>query len=610
MSAFDPNSIPGLSRFLPPDTTGGAGRLPVFGGESAGFAKGVTEQFAKNIYGQEGRAKPTDIGVPKGFTGDLPRSGFNKLALFNYSGFYGSPGADSSAAYRDDNPASRSFLGRDNGSQTLTIPKIIEFYNSAYPNIGYRAQDFLYTKYYRKIPLNHIITLRRMPMPCEDNIFNYKIAAVEGTGGKIPFNINGNATTVDATQVAGVTAITYMGETAGNRLSELMSMTYGLNWKELESKMEEIEKGGGYTSQPFTKTFGGLGGALADVAKGVSPGEKYVRQNSVTADRLGTTYAEFVFGPVDVIDRTTIRDRGFKFEQDMKLVFEYELKSLSYVNPKVAMIDVISNMLVMTANNGNFWGGGQRYYGAAGYVASQFGDINLLNSGNFAGYTKSLVGDVTSGLKTIFGNSSGGSDPKSILGGVVNVGKQLLGNKLGELLGSIAGDTGSTAAQRTFISGEPTGNWHVTIGNPLNPIAVMGNMYCDSTVMTLGDGLGYDDFPLEVKFEVTLKHGKPRDRGDIMNMFNAGQGRTYTSAANAEDILKLAGIDIKAQTYGSINVGNNNLQSTQSGTTSTGANASSASSSAVSNTNGSSQKKGGITKSSEYISNIASLMID
>lgn len=612
MAAFDPASLPNVNDYLYPNgNSTSPGRLPVFGGESFGFAKGITEQFAKDFYGANGKAKPEALTVPKDFSGSLPRSTFNQFALFNYSGFFGNAAKDNSAGYKDDAPQATSFSGRDIGAQNPTVAKIIEFYGNNYPNIGYSAQNFLYSKYYRKVPLNHLVTLRRFPMPCEDNIFSYKIAVKQGDGGKVATNTGGNADAVDATQLAGVTAITYMGETAGNKLSEMMNMTFGLNWKDLESKMEDIESSdGGYTKQPMSKTFGALGGAVADVAKGVTPGRKFAAEQSSTADRLGTTYADFVIGPVNVIDKTVIRERGLKFEQDMKLIFEYELRSLSYVNPKVAMIDIISNMLTMTTNNATFWGGGQRYYGAAGYVASQFGDPNLLKTGNFAGYTKSLTTDITAGLKNVFGNSSGGVDIKSVLTGGTNIAKQLLGNKLGELLNSIAGDVGSTAAQRTFISAEPTGNWHVTIGNPLNPIAVMGNMYCDSTTMTMGDGLGYDDFPLEVKFEVNLKHGKPRDKGDIENMFNAGKGRIYASAEGENDILNLAGLD--RQTFGSVKAGNNNFQSTQgsqSGTLATGTPASTLSNGAVGNISGS-QTQGGITKGGEYISNLVSLMID
>ena len=612
MAVFDPSSLPNINDYVSPNTNGSSGRLAVFGGESYGFARGVSEEYARNFYGQ--KASPDPITVPRNFSGELPRSIFNQYALFNYSGFNGDAGTDNSEGYQDSNPNSAAFLGRGTGAQTPTIPSIMEFYNQYYPNIPYKAQDFLYAKYYRKIPLNYMITLRRFPMPCEDNIFNYKVAVGEGSNGqKMPLNVDGSAKVVDATQVAGVTAVTYMGEAASNKLSDLMSMSFGLKWKDLESKLEERETGGGYTNQPITKTFGALGGAVADVAKGIAPGRKFALTNSSTGDKLASTYADFVLGPVNVIDKTVIRDRGLKFEQDMKLSFEYELKSLNYINPKVAMIDIISNMLTMTTNNASFWGGGQRYYGAAGYVASNFGDINQLKNGNFAGYSQSIVSDVTQGLKNIFGDSDGGFSVDSFFEGAVDIAKQFAGNKLGELLGSIAGDLGSTSAQRTFISAEPTGNWHVTLGNPLNPIATMGNMYCDGATMTMGDGLGYDDFPMEVKFEINMKHGKPRDKGDIENMFNAGQGRIYLSASSGADILNLAGIDV--QTYGNVKAGNNNFQGTQgtqgfseSGTIPAPTRGASLEQEALANL-----KSGVIAsaeKSEEYISNLASLIID
>jgi len=614
MAAFNPNGIPDLNDYFPLSTYGSGRDFEFLRGapESYGFGAGIAEAYARSFYGT--KAEPDPITVPKNSPGQLPRAAINQFALFNYSGFFGTPSSDDSAGYRDGTEASRGFTGRGIGVQNPTIASILEFYNTNYPNIAYRMQDFLYAKYYRKIPLNHMLTLRRFPMPCEDNIFDYQIAVAEGEGGKIPLNLGAKKEEIDATQLAGVTAVTYMGETAGNKLSELMSMTFGLKWKDLESKMEEIEQEGGYTNQPLTKTFGALGGAVADVAKGIPAGRKFALENSSTADKLASTYADFVLGPVNVIDKTTIRDRGLKFDHDMKLVFEYELRSLNYVNPKVAMIDIISNMLTMTTNNANFWGGGQRYYGAAGYVASQFGDINKLKSGNFAEYTKSVTDDVTSGLKKVFGNSNGNITPGTALAGSGNVIKQFLGNKLGDLLKSISGDLGSTAAQRTFISAEPTGNWHLTVGNPLNPIVTMGNLYCDGATMTMGDGLGYDDFPMEVKFEINLKHGKPRDKGDIENMFNAGQGRIYASAKGEADLLNLAGLDLN--TYGSLRVGRNNVQATQGNqsgqTTNTGGAANSAANADIGNISGrqAQAKADGNTKPGDYVSNLVSLMID
>ena len=44
----------------------------------------------------------------------------------------------------------------------------------------------------------------------------------------------------------------------------------------------------------------------------------------------------------------------------------------------------------------------------------------------------------------------------------------------------------------------------------------------------VGDALGYDDFPTEIKFTVNLEHCQPRDNAQIENMFNGAKGRFYS----------------------------------------------------------------------------------
>ncbi len=568
-----------------------ADRIGVFGGESFGFAHGVDTLFAKNFYVDT--AVPDQFGVAVGMNTPIPRSVFNKYALFNFRGFYGGlTGGSPFADIRDS--ANNKTMGGEN-SKNVSIAKLIEYFNQNYPRIGYTAQDFLYCKYYKQVPVNHLITLRRFPTPVNDNIFD-----LTATPGSKDPKAPAPSEAVDATQTAGVTAVTYMGEKAGNKLDDILTMSYGLNYKEVKSEMEDISSGdGGYTSQPFYSKMGGVGRATADAFKGISSRQKFAAQNMSTGDKLGTTYANFVIGPVNVIDSTQIRDRGMKFSNDLKLNFEYELKSLNYVNPKIAMIDIISNMLTMTYNNGQFFGGGQRYYGSAGAVASQFGDINKLKQGDFSGYIGSVVTDVETGFKNVFGGGTGEFNLENGIEGILKVGKTMLGNMLGGFLSDNVGAVSGTQASKALISGEPTGDWHVTVGNPLNPIVTMGNMYCDNSTMTLGHGLGYDDFPMEVKFEIDLKHGKPRDKGDIENMFNAGRGRIYASAAGEEDILNLAGKDIA--TYGSVKAGNftKGLSPTQ------GAQASSAKNDKISNV-----KKQKTSDTAAYISNLVSMTID
>ena len=566
-----------------------------FGGESFGFAHGVDTLFAKNFYTQG--AVPDVFGVAVGMNSVIPRSIFNRYALFNFRGLYGGlTGGEVFNGFHDqpDNPA---MGGAD--ARNVSIAKLIDYFNTNYPRISYTAQDFLYCKYYKQVPVNHLITLRRFPTPVNDNIFDLSVSP----GSKDP-KAPKPGEAVDATQTAGVTAVTYMGEAAGNKLDDILTMSYGLNYKEVKSEMEDISSGdGGYTSQPFYSKMGGVGKATADAFKGISSRQKFAKQNMSTGYKLGTTYANFVIGPVNVIDSTNVRDRGMKFSNDLKLNFEYELKSLNYVNPKIAMIDIISNMLTMTYNNGQFFGGGQRYYGSAGAVASQFGDINKLKQGDFSGYIGSVVTDVETGFKNVFGGGTGEFNLENGVEGLLKVGKTMLGNMLGGFLSDNVGAVSGTQASKALISAEPTGDWHVTVGNPLNPIVTMGNMYCDNSTMTLGHGLGYDDFPMEVKFEIDLKHGKPRDKGDIENMFNAGRGRIYASAQGEEDILNLAGEDIA--TYGSVKAGNykKGLQPTQGGSTSNVKN------SKISNIK-SNPNKQATSDSAEYISNTVSMFID
>ena len=90
-------------------------------------------------------------------------------------------------------------------------------------------------------------------------------------------------------------------------------------------------------------------------------------------------------------------------------------------------------------------------------------------------------------------------------------------------------------ALNAFMTGDPTGQYHVTIGNPLDPIAVIGNLYCDKTTYKLGGPLSYEGFPTELEVEISLKPARPRDKADIERMFNGGKERMYLTPAGGVD---------------------------------------------------------------------------
>ena len=82
----------------------------------------------------------------------------------------------------------------------------------------------------------------------------------------------------------------------------------------------------------------------------------------------------------------------------------------------------------------------------------------------------------------------------------------------------------------SILTGAPIGEWHLVVGNPCNPIAMIGNLICEKVKIDFGEALGPDDFPTSIKAVFTLKHARDRERGEIESIFNRGDGRLYQSS--------------------------------------------------------------------------------
>jgi hypothetical protein len=343
------------------------------------------------------------------------------------------------------------------------------------------------------------------------------------------------------------TAVTYLGEKAGNKLSDILKFEYGANYEDKEAKVEMLQNTDGGLAAQMRQKFGiseaymngeetrqgagGMGGlvkqsikfAALTGMKGVNTSDALAASHRYQGNEFATVYGENIYGNVNVINKTKVRSRGLTYSGNFTLNFEYSLKSLKCVNPRVAMLDILSNFLILTGNYGAFWGGETRFYGQQS-IAPQFGDPEKLRKGDYKGYFKSLLSDVKSGFENI-STANGGNG--SLWDGLKNLASGALQGLLGNLLGGNVGVAGTAQAPAALLSGEPTGYWHVTIGNPLDPIAMMGNMAVTKTTVQFNDVLGYDDFPTEVKFTVDLEHCMPRDNAGIENMFNGAKGRFY-----------------------------------------------------------------------------------
>ena len=322
---------------------------------------------------------------------------------------------------------------------------------------------------------------------------------------------------------------------------------------------------GGVLGNSFASDAGvadGIGGKIGAIINAAAAASDSGYQESVAARRNkalrdkaiepGGPLSEFIWVSVDTVDQAVVRARGLDgVFNDFTLNFHYELSSVGEVNSKAAMVDILGNLLSLTTNYGNFLTPEIRYDNSFPAVNFPGGDEGLSQF-----YT-----DPVQFIKTLIRfavdpNQTTNGDPvaEAVSGTINSVAKardywsSLITQMQNKTLKDFAEDLGNSSQLNNILlyaltekftqelvfpsavlTGLPTGEWHLVVGNPCNPIAMMGNLICKSIDITFGETLGPDDFPTELTAKVILKHGRARERGEIESMFNRGGGRLYQS---------------------------------------------------------------------------------
>lgn len=316
--------------------------------------------------------------------------------------------------------------------------------------------------------------------------------------------------------------------------------------------------------------------ALKGQAGGLSQ-EVYDKIAGANVDPFDTPFQNRIKGPVNRIDKVKKREPGIKFSQSLNIKCAYKAKAIGGINPKAALLDVLGNCLEMVSPHAVFWGGGHRFMihpqiypfhdggwrdsfmkriydgkflgddGAIATVLSGFKKVGTNNSGEFSfdtaknflkdigGGALSLLGQAIGSLSDIFGGndflnnisngltSAGGDRGAEVAGGLKKTLKGMWHNRM---LAQTVLPT--ITAEGNILIGEPVGEWHLTVGNPLNPIMVIGNLICSEMKVNWDEEIGPDDFPEGFSVEYTLEHAMARDSDAIQSMFNRGMGKFYT----------------------------------------------------------------------------------
>ena len=120
-------------------------------------------------------------------------------------------------------------------------------------------------------------------------------------------------------------------------------------------------------------------------------------------------------------------------------------------------------------------------------------------------------------------------------------GEALIRNILGKYKERILGVFSS-------LTGNPSGPWHISIGNPMRPIFSSGDMLAGDITLTLGPTLAYNDLPSSIKASFTMTPARPLGLQEIFARFNSGHLRAVVPYPSESEKLAVAGaLQIKVE---------------------------------------------------------------
>lgn len=431
----------------------------------------------------------------------------------------------------------------------------------------YKYADFAFCKDLG-MPNNRLITLRKFSMPVGDYIF--RVAAKKSKKGD-KFSA--------FTTPGDIGRMCCYFDTDDNKLEDILNYSFSGSWKHMDAELQQLDSQENNHVSPLGQIVNALNPSMnSSIESGFSGADNNLIGKAFNSwfgwntqqyySNLYLKPKEYddhrIFTPINTIQSMEKYEGKLEFKHEFTLVFSYKLRSYQNINPKSAMLDLIANILATTYNRGNFWGGRQEIVGAqpnkSGWnkalalcdKTTDFigGIIGALGNGTFD------IGSILGSFANRLGNLYNGImqkiasiDPKKAIQTAIGSAeyyfkkygadaaiKGLLQNQLGRP---------EIYAFQSLLDGSNTGFWHVTIGNPLNPIASIGNLIIkDTQIQQLGP-LGIDDFPTELKVTVTLAHARPRDAVAIERMYTKGIGAIYVPLTSYKDRDKVFREDVK-----------------------------------------------------------------
>ena len=434
-----------------------------------------------------------------------------------------SPSRDNLLKFIKSSP--ENYYNSDYTNQYSSIPSIIDKINDIIKDkpdsksLKLSYADFAYLSKLGVYPSNRMVIARRFPSGVGDDLLLYKDEPIS----VIPSWIEDGKPFVD---------ISY-SESWGEVDDVNLATPLGEFGKEYEGLVGLIP-GGNKTVDYFNQGLGLV------PTMGFTEYIQYAMFN-----KLGLTDASNLLllpqGNPNIIRKAVTRKTyskdqsfsGLNYNYSITITNEYEIKYIDGVDPTLVYFDIISNLLSFGTSEAQF-----QFDSRFSKKAKDL--IDNLASGKISDIFKTLV-DFLAGLVKV------GTSALSFIGDVIKntfLGQQggiadvLLGSQIKKYRIRFIGIINA-------LSGTPSGIYHVTIGNPLRPLFSSGDLYPgrsgETTKITLGTELGYNNLPTTIKFSTTLTNARPCGLQEIFKKFSPSPVREVLSQPFSYDPKSIIG---------------------------------------------------------------------
>jgi hypothetical protein len=382
------------------------------------------------------------------------------------------------------------------------------------------AGDFAYLKDLGVYPLNRLFILRRFP---EGYIVEKNLE--ESLNQQYPIS----------------TIVGWIEDGS----DELFSLSFNEQWTTQTKMFHEVL--GSILDQEF-----GIKGNMISAVPGFSQGFIFSILNKMG---LTDNYDQnnIPAGDPNVLKEAPIRDgydaeSNFSLKSQLKVVLKtkYEQKIIGDVAPHLAMNDIINNLLKMGTSNTKFV-----LSNTNSTIIQQLlkanNDGNNINS--WFNVIQTFIKKFISGLAKFIGSLTKSTDNNNDDGNKDNTPKQKpsigqqLENGLDNVLKSLLASTivkyrWPLRSSISVMTGLPSTPWHLTIGNPYNPIISINDIVIEDINLTFDNEFAFNDMPTGFKTDITVKMGRGMGAQEIFQIFNNSYQRLYNQSPPVKDILK------------------------------------------------------------------------